>query len=101
MELVRARVGRVTGVKRMAEPYHSIYLMGLDRYNLADMWLMSGPFYLNGGLVMRQCCGQQAKPAADACVPAIAPLSNNPGAAVEQDEPAVLRQVQNGRVDTA
>jgi hypothetical protein len=40
--------GNLVGTRRMDEPYHSIYLLWLSRYSLADMWVVSGASYLPG-----------------------------------------------------
>ena len=54
-ELKLSRAGGVAGTKRMSEPGHSIYLTWLNRYNLADMWVMSGVVYQRRRLAISRC----------------------------------------------
>ena len=54
-ELVPLRTNSLSNIKRMRQPYHSIYLMWLDQQSLADMWVINGAFYSDGRLVMAEC----------------------------------------------
>jgi hypothetical protein len=44
-------------VRRMREPYLSLYLMWLARRRLADIIIIDGAFYWDGGLSLRECYG--------------------------------------------
>jgi hypothetical protein len=54
-ELVISPDDKVTDIQRMSEPYHSIYLMWLSQRSLAELWVASGVFYLNGRLAISVC----------------------------------------------
>jgi hypothetical protein len=54
-ELVISPDGKITGIQRLSEPYHSIYLIWLSQRSLADLWVASGVFYLNGRLALSVC----------------------------------------------
>jgi hypothetical protein len=50
-----AALGNSPTINRMREPYHSMYLMWLARRRLADLIVVDGAFYWDGGLELREC----------------------------------------------
>jgi hypothetical protein len=54
-EVVVSSGNKGTAIQRMSEPYHSIYLIWLSQRALADLWVASGLFYLNGRLAISEC----------------------------------------------
>ncbi len=57
--------------KRMRQPYHTIYLIWLAGYRLADLTVIDGAFYWNGGLRMRECYEEAAFQPPHAAVPTL------------------------------
>ncbi len=72
-----AALGNSPTINRMREPYHSMYLMWLARRRLADLIVVDGAFYWDGGLKLRECyAGNQAGALGSSA------LSNRPQSAV-------------------
>ena len=56
----RTATGDISSLERMTEPYDSVYLIWLSQHSLADMLILNGAFYLDGRLVLAECCNAVA-----------------------------------------
>ena len=74
----RTATGDISSFKRMTEPYDSVYLIWLSQHSLADMLILNGAFYLDGRLVLAECCNAVAsRPISRS--PHVSPPSIRPG----------------------